>query len=76
MRNIFWIMAENKDFFDLPCHRVVNRNGELTGKNYFATPTMMREMLIGEGIEFLDDAVNMEIHFWDCNNCILSSLIN
>lgn len=49
----------------LPCHRVVNRNGELSGKMHFATPTLMQELLESEGIEFIGDTVNMNNHFWD-----------
>ncbi|MEY2639741.1 MAG: hypothetical protein RIR90_1223, partial [Bacteroidota bacterium] len=29
----------------LPAHRVVNRNGMLSGKMHFATPTLMQELL-------------------------------
>jgi|GEM_PF-252384 len=49
----------------LPCHRVVNRNGELTGKHHFATPTLMRDLLEGEQVKFKGDAVLLEEHFWD-----------
>ena len=55
------------DRVDLPCHRVVNRNGELTGKRYFATPTYMKELLESEGIEFLEETVLMEKYFWNPN---------
>ncbi len=50
---------------DLPCHRVVNRNGELTGKFHFATPNLMEDLLRSEGIEFDEKGrVNMKKHFW------------
>lgn len=49
---------------DIPCHRVVNRNGELTGARHFPTPRYMREMLESEGVEFLGDRVNLEKHLW------------
>ncbi|MCU0424426.1 MAG: MGMT family protein [Candidatus Kapabacteria bacterium] len=49
---------------DVPAHRVINRNGELTGKHHFATPTLMRELLEAEGVEFIGDAVNLEKHLW------------
>jgi methylated-DNA-protein-cysteine methyltransferase-like protein len=48
----------------IPCHRVINRNGELTGKIHFATPTMMRELLEAEDVEFIGEAVNLEKHLW------------
>ena len=50
---------------DIPAHRVVNRLGELSGKNYFGTPTLMRELLEAEGIEFINDAVDIKKHYWE-----------
>lgn len=49
---------------DIPAHRVINRNGELSGKHHFATPTLMRELLEAEGVEFIGEAVNLKKHFW------------
>jgi methylated-DNA-protein-cysteine methyltransferase-like protein len=50
----------------VPAHRVVNRNGMLTGKNHFAGIEVMQELLKAEGIEVCDDKiVNFEAHFWD-----------
>lgn len=48
-----------------PCHRVVNRLGELSGRTHFATPTLMRELLEAEGVTFEGDRVRMEEHLWD-----------
>ena len=47
-----------------PCHRVVNRNGELSGKNHFATPTLMRDLLEAEGVKFIGNQVDLPHHFW------------
>lgn len=41
----------------VPAHRVVNRNGLLTGKHHFGTPTMMQQLLENEGISVIDDQV-------------------
>jgi len=49
---------------DIPCHRVVNRNGELSGSTHFSTPTMMRELLEAEEIEFISCSVNLKKHLW------------
>ncbi len=50
----------------VPAHRVLNRNGELTGKNHFATPFLMQELLEKEGVKIKNDKViNLEKHFWD-----------
>lgn len=45
---------------DVPAHRVVNRKGELSGRNQFPTPTLMQEMLEQEGVEIRQDKV---VHF-------------
>lgn len=63
-RVVGWAMNSAHARMDVPAHRVVNRNGELTGKMHFATPTLMRELLDAEGIEFVGTAVNMEKHLW------------
>ncbi len=50
----------------VPAHRVVNRNGQLSGKNHFATPTLMQELLEKEGIRIQNDTIiNFLQHFWD-----------
>lgn len=49
----------------LPCHRVVNRFGALTGKVHFGDPNLMEELLRAEGIEFLENGcVDMSKYFW------------
>jgi methylated-DNA-protein-cysteine methyltransferase-like protein len=51
---------------DIPAHRVVNRNGILTGKNHFGNPGLMRQLLENEGVEMVDDKiVNFEKYFWN-----------
>ena len=50
----------------VPAHRVVNRNGMLTGKHHFATPTQMQELLEKENILVHDDCVvDFKKRFWD-----------
>lgn len=44
-------------FPPVPAHRVVNRNGLLTGKNHFEYPEKMQELLEEEGVEVLYDKV-------------------
>ena len=51
---------------DVPAHRVVNRKGELSGRNAFPTPTAMRERLEAEGVTVTDDrVVSFGELFWD-----------
>lgn len=50
----------------VPAHRVVNRNGLLTGKHHFETETRMEELLKKEGVKVKDDkVVDFEKLFWD-----------
>lgn len=50
----------------VPAHRVVNRNGELTGRHHFATPYLMQELLEKEGVKVKNNkVVDFEKRFWD-----------
>ena len=50
----------------VPAHRVVNRNGMLTGKNHFTPPEKMQQLLEKEGIKIENDkVVDFEKLFWD-----------
>jgi len=50
----------------IPAHRVVNRNGMLTGKKHFLHPDLMKELLENEGIKIENDKiVNFKTVFWD-----------
>ena len=68
-RMVGWAMnASHSQSDSIPAHRVVNRNGMLTGKAHFSTPTRMEEQLKAEGIEIKSDTiVNFEKLFWDPN---------
>ena len=49
----------------VPAHRVVNRNGLLTGKMHFANNETMKELLESEGIKIENNKViDFEKHFW------------
>ncbi len=50
----------------VPAQRVVNRNGMLTGKHHFATPTLMEELLKKDGVTVKNDTVvDFKQRFWD-----------
>ena len=52
----------------VPAHRVVNRQGMLTGKHHFPTPTKMQELLEKEGVQVKKDQIVDWRHvFWDPN---------
>jgi methylated-DNA-protein-cysteine methyltransferase related protein len=49
----------------LPCHRVVNRFGALTGKMHFGDSHLMEELLRSEGITFnKDNCADLKKHLW------------
>jgi len=51
---------------NIPAHRVVNRNGILSGKSAFKGEHVMKDLLESEGIEVVDDQVkDLKKHFWD-----------
>ena len=65
-RMVGWAMnASHTAKPKVPAHRVVNRNGLLTGLHHFASPTLMQELLEAEKIDINDNQIiNFEKHFW------------
>ncbi|MEL6674731.1 MAG: MGMT family protein [Bacteroidota bacterium] len=52
----------------VPAHRVVNRNGELTGRHHFPKERPMEASLLAEGIEVVDFKIkNLDKYYWDPN---------
>ena len=50
----------------IPAHRVVNRNGLLTGKMHFTSPTKMQELLEAEGVIVEQDQIkSFSSVYWD-----------
>ncbi len=50
----------------IPAHRVVNRNGLLTGKFHFGTGNEMQQRLENEGLTIIDNQIqNFKTIFWD-----------
>jgi methylated-DNA-protein-cysteine methyltransferase-like protein len=66
-RMVGWAMnAAHTDTLGVPAHRVVNRNGLLTGKHHFGHPAIMQQLLENEGIRVSEDKVlEFERLFWD-----------
>jgi methylated-DNA-protein-cysteine methyltransferase-like protein len=66
-RMVGWAMNASHSYRkNIPAQRVVNRNGMLTGKNHFTTPTTMEAMLKKDGVKVIKDVVvDFEKLFWD-----------
>jgi len=65
-RMVGWALNTCHNHPDIPAHRVVNRNGLLTGKVHFGGPTIMQQLLENEGIKVEDDKViDFSKLFWD-----------
>ncbi|MFH0866765.1 MAG: MGMT family protein [Bacteroidota bacterium] len=65
-RMVGWAMNASHFDEDVPAHRVVNRNGMLTGKHHFGGPLIMQQLLESEGVEVIDDKIfHFKKLFWD-----------
>ena len=65
-RMVGWAMSASHTHADVPAHRVVNRNGLLTGKHHFFGTNLMQQLLENEGIKIKQDQIqNFDAHFWD-----------
>lgn len=66
-RMVGWAMnASHSAPFYIPAHRVVNRNGLLSGKHHFSSPGIMQELLENEGVKIKNDQIlNFKDIFWN-----------
>lgn len=62
-----WAMNQSHSQQDfIPAHRVVNRNGALTGKHHFMGTNLMQELLENEGAIIKENHIlNFREIFWD-----------
>lgn len=65
-RMVGWAMNASHNNADIPAHRVVNRNGLLTGKFHFDGTNLMQQLLENEGIVVKENQIqNFHEVFWD-----------
>lgn len=65
-RMVGYAMNASHSLENVPAHRVVNRNGVLTGKHHFEHPEQMKDLLEKEGIVVIEDQIqDFTSHFWD-----------
>lgn len=65
-RMVGWVLSVAREDRNLPAHRVVNREGVLTGAPHFGPAETMKLLLQREGVTFIDDiTVDFKKHYWD-----------
>ena len=65
-RSVGWALNNIKLDDTIPAHRVVNRNGLLTGRCHFPKPDFMKNKLMSEGVLIHDNCVvNLNKFIWD-----------
>lgn len=65
-RMVGWAMNAAHQHPEIPAHRVVNRQGLLTGKMHFADPDDMERKLVLEGINVKNDQVqDFKVVYWN-----------
>jgi methylated-DNA-protein-cysteine methyltransferase-like protein len=66
-RMVGWAMnASHTQVTNIPAHRVVNRNGLLSGKHHFGNPVIMQQLLENEGLKIIEDQIiGFEEVFWN-----------
>ncbi|MGE3797555.1 MAG: MGMT family protein [Thermomicrobiales bacterium] len=76
-RRVGWIIAGLKEGHDLPCHRVVNAQGHLSGGWAFGHPDRMKAMLEEEGVRFVGPYdVDISRHFWQLDESPSADEVN
>jgi methylated-DNA-protein-cysteine methyltransferase-like protein len=64
-RMVGWAMNASHNLEDVPAHRVVNRQGILSGKHHFNGTNLMQQLLENEGIKVVDNQiVDFEKYLW------------
>lgn len=65
-RMVGWALNKVTVEDEVPAHRVVNRKGELSGRNHFPLPGLMQALLEEEGIKVNDDKIqDFNKHIWN-----------
>lgn len=64
-RMVGWAMNASHNLEDVPAHRVVNRNGMLTGKHHFEGTNLMQQLLENEGVKIINNKiVDLDKFIW------------
>jgi methylated-DNA-protein-cysteine methyltransferase related protein len=67
-RVVGYALNNSHGYEDVPAHRVVNRNGLLTGKHHFNPSSLMQQLLENEGVKVENDkVVDFKKKLWNPN---------
>lgn len=70
-RMVGWALNASHGDTAIPAHRVVNRQGLLTGKHHFQGKNLMQQLLENEGVVIKDNKiVDMQRYFWDPSSLV------
>lgn len=65
-RQVGWALHANPRPIEVPCHRVVNKEGKLAASFAFGGSFAQRDLLLAEGVTFLDEnTVDLSKHLWE-----------
>ena len=64
-RVVGYALHANPDPENIPCHRVVNRFGEVSKAFVFGGENKQIELLQNEGVEFTDGRVDLKKYQWN-----------
>jgi len=65
-RMVGWALNASKNDDTIPAHRVVNKNGLLTGKNHFSGTNLMAQLLENENIVIHNnEIINFKNIYWN-----------
>ena len=71
-RMVGWAMNASHNDDTVPAHRVVNKQGLLTGKHHFDGINLMQQLLENEGVIIKDaKIVNFDVIFWNPDSNII-----
>ena len=66
---VWWALHKNPYFGEVPCHRVVNKNGEISSGFAFGGLMEQRRLLESEGIIFENEGkINLQKYIWELWN--------
>ncbi len=65
-RMVGWVLNKQKNNKEIPAHRVVNKQGLLTGKIHFEGINLMQELLENEGIIIHQNKIkDLQNYLWN-----------